>query len=764
MQVDKNGNITAQGEKVQKVLVEGEEFFADDPTLVTQNLRADIIASVQVYDKSSDQAAFTGIDDGKKQRTINLKIKENKKHGYFGKANLGAGTEGYHDNQAMLNIFNGKEKFAAYGIISNLGKTGLNNSELNSYASQNEGMSQGDEIPVVNADDFDKWNGTYNGQGYPLVQTGGLHYNTKWADNKQIINGNYKALNLEIEGTSTRNTQNILSHDSVNYNNSYQQFKNTLLRNGSNAAYEVYLDSFSSIKVAVNGGVDHKLTTIEDSSVGITNSMLVNKSARNLSGVINKSAFSGIVAFKKRFKKAGRTIVLNIGHSYSANRSNGYLYNIIDTFNNNILAGQKKTDQYKRNTMLSALINARVTYTEPLSATSTIAFNYGISTNNNNAKKSSFNKNSDGKYAVLDSLYSNYYQLNVITNKAGIAYSFARKKINFDIGSDLGYASFKQTNLLEDTSAKRTFLNWYPYANLTFVLAQRRRLYISYTGNTTQPAIQQLQPIATNDDPLNVIIGNANLSPEFDNEVNVKFTDYKVLTERSFFCVLTYRFIDNAITNKTIFDAYGKQVNQFINLNGNHSFFGNFNYGIKLKKWDGYFNIGANIGNVKAANIVNNLVNITRSNNFTGGISFNKDKQDKYSLALQLVTTYTTSASTIQENLKTRFWTYKAVAEGDIYLPYKFQLHGDIDYTIRQKIPGFVSNKNIFLLNGRFEKKILKDNALSIGISGNDILNQNLGFSRTVTSNFIAQSTNSTIGRNFMLSVLWNFNKAIKKN
>src|SRR5579871_394651 len=126
IQVDKNGSITAQGEKVQKVLVDGEEFFGDDPTLVTQNLRADMVDKVQVYDKKSDQAAFTGIDDGQRDKTINLKLKDSKKNGYFGKLSAGAGTDGYYDYQAMLNYFKNKKKFAAYGIFSNIGKAGLN--------------------------------------------------------------------------------------------------------------------------------------------------------------------------------------------------------------------------------------------------------------------------------------------------------------------------------------------------------------------------------------------------------------------------------------------------------------------------------------------------------------------------------------------------------------------------------------------------------------------------------------------------------------
>ena len=133
IQVDKNGKITAQGETVQKVLVDGEEFFGDDPTLVTQNLRADMIDKVQVYDKKSDQAAFTGIDDGEKTKTINLKMKDNKKNGYFGKVDVGGGTAGYYNEQVLFNLFKKKMKFSAYGILSNTGKTGLNWNDRDKY-------------------------------------------------------------------------------------------------------------------------------------------------------------------------------------------------------------------------------------------------------------------------------------------------------------------------------------------------------------------------------------------------------------------------------------------------------------------------------------------------------------------------------------------------------------------------------------------------------------------------------------------------------
>jgi hypothetical protein len=146
IQVDRNGQITAQGQTVKKVLVDGEEFFGDDPTLVTQNLRADMVDKVQVYDKKSDQAAFTGIDDGVRDKTINLKLKDSKKNGYFGRANASAGTDGYYDAEAMMNLFKKKEKLAAYGIVSNTGKTGLNWNERDNYGQSIAGMLDVDEV------------------------------------------------------------------------------------------------------------------------------------------------------------------------------------------------------------------------------------------------------------------------------------------------------------------------------------------------------------------------------------------------------------------------------------------------------------------------------------------------------------------------------------------------------------------------------------------------------------------------------------------
>ncbi|HMI04752.1 MAG TPA: carboxypeptidase-like regulatory domain-containing protein, partial [Pedobacter sp.] len=206
IQVDKDGKITAQGETVNKVLVDGEEFFGDDPTLVTKNIRGDMVDKVQLYDKKSDQATFTGIDDGEKTKTINIKLKEDKKNGYFGKAEAGIGTDKFYQNQIMFNAFKGKQRIAGYGIFGNTGQTGLGWSDSDKYSGNNnmEVMADGGIMMFNDGDEFSSWDGRYNGQGIPAVNNGGLHYENKWDSDKYALNTNYKVGQMNVEGT--RNT------------------------------------------------------------------------------------------------------------------------------------------------------------------------------------------------------------------------------------------------------------------------------------------------------------------------------------------------------------------------------------------------------------------------------------------------------------------------------------------------------------------------------------------------------------------------------
>src|SRR5579871_859230 len=766
IQVDKNGSITAQGEKVQKVLVDGEEFFGDDPTLVTQNLRADMVDKVQVYDKKSDQAAFTGIDDGKTQKTINLKLKDGKKNGYFGKVNASAGTNGYHDNQLMFNYFKNKEKFAFYGIVSNTGTSGLNWRDQNNYGSNPfagaDFDDNGDGFFIIGGggDELDSWDGRYNGQGYPLVQTGGLHYNDKWNDDKENVNLNYKMLQLNVNGGSNTNSQFILP-DTFYYNNSKQLFNNRILRNRLNGMYELKIDSTSSIKITADGGTDHKNTnSIDSSEARASDSSLVNQGYNKTTTVDDKRTVNSSLLYKKKLKKKGRTLSFSLTENYTSNNSTGYLYADNNFFLDGNLSQSQITDQYKTNHTENLLLDSKLTYTEPLSKISALTFNYGVIVNNSNSALSSFNKDNTGKYSQLDSVYSNDYTFNIFTQRGGVNYNFFGKKLKFNFGTNAGFTNFNQTNEQTDSLAKRNFVNWYPQASLRYQFSNFRSISLRYNGNTQQPNIQQIQPVATNKDPLNITIGNPNLKPAFANRVTLYFNDFKVLSDRSIWLYATYGFPQNSISSSYYVDSFGRRVNQAINLNGDRDFSTNLDYGFKIKKIDLRFGFNGAYSYNRNLSVVNNVLNATNSNNMTLGWSVSKYKEKKYEFNLRFNATHTSSQSSVQENIQTKYWTFDINPNFDIFLPLKFQIHSDCDFNIRQKTPVFNTNTNVILWNGWIGKKFLKNDALLIKIIGNDLLDQNKGFSRSVNSNFITQNTYSTIRRYFLLGITWNFTKA----
>ncbi len=767
IQVDKNGQITAQGQKVQKVLVDGEEFFGDDPTLVTQNIRADMVDKVQVFDKKSDQATFTGIDDGEKTKTINLKLKDDKKNGYFGKLDGSAGTNQFYNEQVMFNKFRKKEKLSFYGIASNTGKIGLNWQDQRSYGDNSTNIQFDDNgngfvDGSSNSDGLESWSGSYNGQGFPKVQTGGVHYNNKWDDDKQSINGNYKILDLTVNGTSNTNTQYILP-DTLYYTSQKQTFSNKITRNKTSAVYEMDFDSTSSLKIMADGSFDHKLTYNAYATEALaSDSSLVNQGNRVVSTTGDVNAFNSSLLWRKKLKKKGRTVSINAKENYSTNIASGFLLanNYFYSAHSNVPIQNQVTDQYKTSDNKALAFDSKITYTEPLSKISSLILNYGITVNNSTSNRSSYNKSPGGHYDVLDTVYSNNYQFNIFTQKGGASYSLIKKKYSFNFGNNIGYTNFVQTDLKSSITAKRDFINWFPNANFAYSFTSQRRLFISYNGSTSQPSLQQIQPIKTNDDPLNIVIGNAALRPSFRNSINLNFNDFKALSGRSIFLGMNYSATNNAFATKDFVDSLGRRVSQSINVDGNNSLNGYIDYGFKL--FGARADIGGNINNSTYVNVVNNLPNVTRSQSYSINGYAGREIEKFYDNSISANLTYTTSTSSIQQNVSTHYWTFNIRPDLDFFFPWKLQLHTDCDFIFRQKTSVFDNNNNVIYWNGWFGKKLLKGDAMVIKISANDILNKNIGFTRTANTNYITQNTYSTIQRYYMLSVVWNFNKGPK--
>jgi Outer membrane protein beta-barrel family len=760
IQVNKKGEITAQGEKVTKVLVDGDEFFSDDPTIATQNLRADAIEKVQVFDKKSDQAAFTGVDDGEKTKTINLQLKQDKKNGYFGKIKVGGGLPNSFNNEAMVNFFKGKRKIAVFGIGSNTGRTGLSWQDNRNYGNSDGFSFDFDQGEVGYSGESQDWSdGNFNGQGLPKSWSGGLHYSNKWNKDKDVFNGNYRFNKLNTAGGSSVINQTILP-DTLFFNNQRSTQFNQNIKQRGDAFMDIKLDSFNTLKISANGSMgmtrNENLFTSEalNSKGG-----LVNNSTRFTNNEGNNMAFNSSILWRKKFRKKGRSLSMNIEERFSSDDSKGFL-NAVNRFFDagSNLTRSDTTDQQKINENRALNISSKISYTEPLSKFTFLEFNYGVNVNNSESKRNSFDK-LNGKYEALNPLFSSDFLFNILTNVGGINFRYNKKKVNYSFGGSLSNAAFKQKDLFTNEITRYKFLNFFPKANFSYAFTQFKRVSFNYNGNTRQPNISQLQPLQQNNDPLNIVEGNPNLKQQFAHNFSMNFNDFKVLTNRSIFLGLNGNFTNNAISNSTNTDNQGKTISQAVNVSGVYSVNSYLYYSFRLKKLEADFGINMNASANQNVNIVNGLKNNTTNTRFSFGFTFNYSKENKYDFSINSGINYNGARATIRRDVKTNFWANNHEVTLNVELPGKMTFGTDCEFEFRQKTSVFDNNNNVIRWNAKLEKKLMKKDNLILGVSITDILNQSLGFSRFASVNTVTENTYDVLRRFWMVSVTWNFTK-----
>jgi hypothetical protein len=772
IQVDKDGKITAQGQTVNKVLVDGEEFFGDDPTLVTKNIRGDMVDKVQLYDKKSDQATFTGIDDGVKNKTINIKLKEDKKNGFFGKVSAGVGTDGYYEGQGAYNKFWGKQKFSAYGTIGNDGKTGLSWQDASKYgSSDNSGMQFTDDggiyITANGRDEFESFSGTYNGQGLPLARTGGVHYDSKWNADKESINANYKVGYLAVNGTNNTLTQNNLP-DTVLKSNSTQDYSNSAFRQKLDGTYTLKIDSLSNLKVSVDGTVKHNEThnTYASSSYRGINELdtLLNLSNRKLNNNSDQKLVNASIFYNKKFMKPGRSFSVNLSEAYNQNLTDGYLNSTTQFFDGKTgkPSGTQLVNQYKTSDVTGSNLTSNITYSEPFTKTFAVIVNYGTGYNSSKADRKSFDQNPVGEYTKLNDTLSNNYQFNQLSNQLGAVFNYRTVKTVITFGTKATNVDFSQTNEYTNITLKRNFINWTPQANYQYKFSQQKSISFNYSGNTSQPTIDQIQPVLTNTDPLNVTLGNADLRPSFRNNFNVNFNSYKVLTDQNIYVGANYSFTVNQIVGNTTTDGKtGKTTYQYFNLTDKHPYnFSVYSYmGWKVKKLSLNISLNTNVYGNTGYNYSNSALNTTNSYNFSEQLSLEKDKEKKYDMYIAFGPVYTVSQSSLQPSTNSNGVGYNGYGGFSFYLPWKLSIGTNGNYQYSPKTVSFNESLEKLIINASLSKKFLKSEGLEFKLSGNDLLNQNVGFSRNAYGSTITQNSYISIKRYFMFSISYDFSR-----
>jgi hypothetical protein len=739
IQVDKYGRISTQGKTVQKVLVDGEEFFGTDPVLVTRNLTADMIDKVQLYDRASDKSKFTGIEDNDKTKTIDLNLKKDKRNLLFGKVDAGIGSDRFYRVNSMFNEFTDKKKFAVYGLIGKDGLLGLNTEEQ-------------DQTEI-----------NYDGRGIPTAMSTGIHFDDKWDNGTKYFNGDYKFSGLIVNGLGNNFIQNnlpakiITTSNDINYNNKTNE-------NRSNGKYNINFNNKSSLNISFDASVMDKVNnsnTAQNSLENNSNSNLLNTIHTNLVSYNNKKTLTESISWQKQFNK-GTTYSITVRDNlirsgFTSNlhaRELFYLSNI----DSSISIDQSKTGSEKSNEL-----NVENVITVPLGNTkkSHLVIDHFASALTSESVKNSYNKLNFGK---LDSSFSGNYKFNSSQQTVGFFYDYTVPKVSVYGGTTTGYIKYNQSNIFANPlKFKSVFTIFNPQLTFRYNFSSQHRITVSFNKKTVQPTIDQLQPIRNNEDPLNLNVGNPNLRPSLESSFNLIYLNFKISNRRTILINSTYSITKDPIVLATSTDTSG--ISLYKNININNRALNRLNsyiiYSRFLKSLN--ININSSMGYefLNYLSFVNSEPNLTSSSNYN--VSFRVSKTIKNILDL-IVTNqikYDRMKNSLQTFYNNAYWSYMISPSLEINLK-RLIVNTDASYSFQQQTALF-PKLNMIIWNAGFGINVLKKQNLFIKFRVNDILNQNIGRVRSVNSNRIIQESYSTIKRYAICSAIWNF-KSSKKN
>ncbi|HEX2532996.1 MAG TPA: outer membrane beta-barrel protein, partial [Chitinophagaceae bacterium] len=562
--------------------------------------------------------------------------------------------------------------------------------------------------------------------------------------------------------------QNILPGSTL-YNSTRTLSSGLNQQHAANARYEWKLDSLTSFKLTTTGTM--KRTTYEDSTFFSAlngKNELLNNTRRYTERLNDRLQSDNQLQYKQLFKKKNRQLLATFRFGYTEDDLSGLNYAQIRTYEGGVVDQDSIVDQQRRFNGHSVTWGGKVTYTEPLNAKWSIVTEYSHNDNSSKSVKESFNKSNNGKYETLDPQFSNRFELDVASNGGILIGKYFTKKVKFAFGSGLSAVKLNLFNIDSQARKVYNFRNITPQASFGYMLKQNSNISFNYRGTTRQPTIDQLQPFRDNTDPNNLFIGNPDLKVSFTHNISMFYNSYKVLTGRGIWINASYNVTENAITNENNFDvATGKRTYRPVNVDGNKNiwYWAEWNHGEGEKKWIHTVRTSGNGGRYN--NFVQGQKVRTDYATFEFGYGIRYEVSEKYSIHISPEGGYNLSNSSLKTPINNNYFSYGGRVEGKLNLTKKLELWSETNFELREKFklpdnfsfPGLNLRQNIILWNAHLSYQVFKDKSGKIFLSANDLLNQNQGFSRQITSNMISEDRYQRIARYVMLRFEWTFNK-----
>jgi len=756
--VQKDGTIKAMGEQVQKVYVDGKEFFGNDPKVATRNLTADMVDQIQVFDDMSEQSRFTKIDDGSRSRAINIKLKKDRRKGDFGRATVGAGSNSRYEGNFSLNHFRGNRRISLVGSANNTNKLSYTFADLSSGQSGSSQFSNGGG-GMINAT-----GGSQGGVSRPLST--GINFNDTWGPKIDFRGSYFYSSNSSIlEQNKFR--RNTFPGDSASETTSYSNILNSNKSHRVNVRWEYMIDSMNSLLYSANFGKQKFDGTTLDSSVTIsvaTDKYLAARATTDKHDERDGLNYSGELLYRRRFNKLGRTFTIGWRNSKGDNENESNSRSPVTTYNNNgAVTSVINLNQriFQENESGSNSLSA--SYTEPIGRNKLLEFNYAYTGSNNTSDRKTYDYNSvSGKYDSLNEQQTNFFDYKNTSNRLGFNFRHQLKKFNYQLGMGYQISNLENRSVTpatgKDTTIHQRFTNLFPTANFSYAITRSKNIRIAYRGRTNAPSVSQLQNVADVSNPLMIKTGNPLLKQEFVNNININYNAFALASQRFFSASFNITYTGNKIVNSLDSSGPVTLIYKPENLDGSFNSSGMLSLNFPVKKMKG---VNINLTNMmylsRDANLVFKKKNFTTifQVNQSAGINYGKEKFD---LSVSSAFVYNIVAYNLEGGSNTKYFNHAYSADFTYKFKYRMYILTDVDYYISSgRTAGY--NQNVFLWNMSVAKKFFKTNTAEIKFTVYDILKQNNGINRIIGENYFEDIRSNVVPRFYMLTVSYNLNR-----
>lgn len=765
VEVDSEGNITVNGRSITKILVDGEEFFSNDPKVASKNLPAGMVDKLQVLERRSEMAQMTGFDDGDEENVINLTIRPGMKEGLFGNAFAGYGSQERYEANAMVNYMKDKDQYTFLGGINNTNNAGFSDLGSAMFGSMGgrgrRGRGFGSQDGISTSGNI---GGNFSKQFAENFKLGG---NVRYGYTDTHVESDVFSQNILSGGNTLESEMNSSNNNSQNFHIDLRMEwdPDTLTKIIFRPQASIYDNSRSEI------GNYYTIREETGDSINEGNSDYYSEG--------NGKDLEARLDISRTLGKQGRILSAQLRGQMGNSENNGSSISTTRYFGSEEHRGED-IDQRFTNTNLNSSWRGYLSYVEPIGRDNFIQLAYQYRQNLSDSDRDTRTEAvpGSGNYTELDRDYSRRLENNFTSQELELNFQSIREKFDYMLGFSMQPSSSRSKTFIgEDLEGvvEQDVVNFAPMGQFNYRWSRTQNLRVRYYGNTNQPSVSQLSPVVDISDPLNINFGNPGLNPSFEHSLRIRYRFSNPEKASSMNAFVNAGYMTNDVVPLTATDyATGRKITTYENISGNWNANGRFMFNVPLR-------------NIKFSLFSMSFASYNHSNGFTGTYTLEDDeiinpdniniereknlskraslsevlglnyRSDVLDFSIRGNVNYNNVTNSLEGQRDQEFFNYGGNASTTLYLPYDFALESDINYSTNSGYAdGFEQNE--WLWNASLQKTLFKQKNGTIRLKIYDILQQRSNITRSVTSNYIRDTTTNTLTSYFMVHFVYRFN------